>query len=455
MQFHRSVIILFCCFVSSIAIAQVATTPPMGWNSYNSFGGAVHEDEVKANADYMASHMKQYGWEYVVVDYCWFYPHPPQAKVSNAPQFRLEDGAYVPWCTMDEYGRLLPDVSKFPSAKDGNGFKPLADYVHSLGLKFGIHIMRGIPRQAVWANTKVLGSSARAADVADTASICPWLNHMFGLDMNKDGAQAYYNSLIALYASWGVDYIKMDDMTADAKDMVYHAEEVAAVHKAIQASGRPIVFSISPRNLIKEVKHIQANSNMSRISGDFWDSWNQLKQQFDHCAEWMGIGAPGYWPDADMLQLGKVSKRGPVLKERYSRFTEEEQRTHMTLWCMFRSPLMMGGNMPENTPFVEKLLTNKELLDINQHSINNKQLYRKDNLVVWVSQMPDTGDWNIAFFNLNDDAREVAINFSDLGIKGRWQVKDLWTLQAAGIAKNSFKQEVKPHGTALFRLSKQ
>lgn len=456
MKVSPLILFSFCCLISKVSFGQeLAATPPMGWNSYNSFGGAVHEDEVKANADYMAKNLKQYGWEYVVVDYCWYYPHPPGAKVSNAPQFRLEDGAYVPWCTMDEYGRLLPDVTKFPSAKEGNGFKPLADYVHSLGLKFGIHIMRGIPRQAVWANTKILGSDAGAATVADQASICPWLNHMYGLDLTKKGAQEYYNSLITLYASWGVDYIKMDDMTADAADMVYHQAEAEAIHKAIQQSGRPIVLSLSPKNLKKDMPSIKVNSNLSRISGDFWDNWGQLKQQFDHCAEWMGIGAPGYWPDADMLQFGKVSKRGPVSVERFSRLTEDEQRTHMTLWCMFKSPLMMGGNMPENTEFVKQLLTNKDVLDIDQHSINNRQLYRKGDAVVWVSQMPGTNSWNVAFFNLGDDAREVSVNFSDLGIKGSWQVKELWSQRAAGVAKNSFKQQINPHGTALFRLTKQ
>ena len=456
MKVSPLILFSFCCLISKVSFGQeLAATPPMGWNSYNSFGGAVHEDEVKANADYMAKNLKQYGWEYVVVDYCWYYPHPPGAKVSNAPQFRLEDGAYVPWCTMDEYGRLLPDVTKFPSAKDGNGFKPLADYVHSLGLKFGIHIMRGIPRQAVWANTKILGSDAGAAAVADQASICPWLNHMYGLDLTKKGAQEYYNSLITLYASWGVDYIKMDDMTADAADMVYHQAEAEAIHKAIQQSGRPIVLSLSPKNLKKDMPSIKANSNLSRISGDFWDNWKQLKQQFDHCAEWMGIGAPGYWPDADMLQFGKVSKRGPVMQERFSRLTEDEQRTHMTLWCMFKSPLMMGGNMPENTEFVKQLLTNKDVLDIDQHSINNRQLYRKGDAVVWVSQMPGTNSWNVAFFNLGDDPQEVSVNFSDLGIKGSWQVKELWSQRTAGVAKNSFKQQINPHGTALFRLTKQ
>jgi hypothetical protein len=452
MKVSRIILLSICCFISKVSFGQeIAATPPMGWNSYNSFGGAVHEDEVKANADYMAKNLKQYGWQYVIVDYCWYYPHPPGAKVSNAPQFRLEDGAYVPWCSMDEYGRLLPDVSKFPSAKDGQGFKPLADYVHSLGLKFGIHIMRGIPRQAVWANTKILGTDAHAADIADQNSICPWLNHMYGL---KD-AQAYYSSLITLYASWGVDYIKMDDMTADAADMVYHQAEAEAIHKAIVQSGRPIVLSLSPKNLKKDMPSIKANSNLSRISGDFWDNWKQLKQQFDHCAEWMGIGAPGYWPDADMLQFGKVSKRGPVSEERFSRLTEDEQRTHMTLWCMFNSPLMMGGDMPENTDFVKQLLTNKDVLDIDQHGINSRQLYRKENAVVWVSQMPGTDSWNVAFFNLGDESQEISIDFSALGIKGNWQVKDLWQQTSAGGAKNSFKQRINPHGTALFRLSKK
>ena len=191
-----------------------AETPPMGWNSYNCYGAAVQESEVKANADYMAEKLKHLGWEYVVIDYCWSYPHPPNSTQNNPPQFRLKvDDAPVPWLAMDEWGRLLPDPRKFPSSKMSGNYNELADYVHSLGLKFGIHVMRGIPRQAVWAKTPIKGTNGITADmIADTNSTCPWLNQMYGIDMSKPGAQEYYNSLAELYAEWGVDYIKIDDI---------------------------------------------------------------------------------------------------------------------------------------------------------------------------------------------------------------------------------------------------
>jgi alpha-galactosidase len=435
--------------VCAVAFCQLAQTPPMGWNSYNSFGSAVHEDEVRANADYMAKNLKQYGWQYVVVDFCWSYPNPPGSTVGNPFQSNLKDGSYIPWLSMDEYGRLVPDDKKFPSSRDGKGFKPLADYVHSLGLKFGIHIMRGIPRQAVWAKSKVFGTSKDASMVVDTTSACPWLNHMWGVDLKKEGAQEYYNSIINLYAEWGVDYIKMDD----ASLRNYYQSEVEAVHKAIVQCGRPIVLSLSPGQQFKYNESQQQNANAYRISGDFWDNWKQLQKQFEHCAQWSVITGPGHWPDADMIQIGKISKRGPEGAERYSKLTEDEQRTHVTLWSVFRSPLMMGGNMVENTPFVTSLLTNDEVINVNQNSTNSHQLYRKDSVVVWVSQVNNSKDWNVAFFNLDEAAKEVAVDFAAIGIKQKCKVRDLWKKQEAGIFKKEYKQSINPHGAAIFRVT--
>ena len=259
----------------------------MGWNSYNSFGAAVTESEVKANADYMAGKLKQYGWEYIVIDYCWSYPHPPGSIQNNPPQFRLEkDGAYVPWLAMDEFGRLFPDLRKFPSSYGNLGFKPLGDYIHSLGLKFGIHVMRGIPRQAVWAKSPVKGTTGiDASMIADTTSTCPWLNQMFGVNMKAPGAQEYYNSLVDLYASWGVDYIKMDDMNQEGKKR-YFGEEAEAMHKAIMQCGRPIVLSLSPFMSYENKDHIKSVSNLWRISKDFWDEWESLKHQFELADQW-------------------------------------------------------------------------------------------------------------------------------------------------------------------------
>lgn len=268
----KFIITIGLSILSSMLFAQennLAQAPPMGWNSYNCFGATVTESEVKANADMMAVHLKDFGWEYIVVDYCWSYPFI--GALNNPPQTE----SFEPNLSMDEYGRLLPALDRFPSAANGNGFKPLADYVHSKGLKFGIHVMRGIPRQAVAWKTPVLNASVNAAEIADTSSICRWLDHMYGVDGSRQGAQEYYDSLLQLYAEWGVDYIKVDDMIAP----IYHQWEIEAIRKAIDKTNREIVFSLSPGNNVPIIhaKHLQQHSNLWRISADFWDEWPQLK----------------------------------------------------------------------------------------------------------------------------------------------------------------------------------
>ena len=170
---------------------------PMGWNSWDCYGPAVDEATVRKNAEFMAEHLKQHGWEYVVVDIQW----------SNPTASEHEYQPFTELC-MDEYSRLIPAENRFPSSAGGKGFAPLAEYIHSLGLKFGIHIMRGIPRQAVHQNTKIKGSKKTARQIAQTASICGWNTDMYGVDVSKEGAREYYDSLFELYASWGVDFIK-------------------------------------------------------------------------------------------------------------------------------------------------------------------------------------------------------------------------------------------------------
>ncbi len=155
-----------------------ALTPPMGWNSWDCFGPTVTEDEVKANAEYMASHLKQYGWEYIIVDIRWY------VENDKSHGYNQKDAIIV----MDEYGRLMPAINRFPSAFGGKGFKPLADYIHSKGLKFGIHLMRGIPKLAVEKNTPVLDSNVTAKDIYNTNQLCRWLGDMFTVDATKRGA---------------------------------------------------------------------------------------------------------------------------------------------------------------------------------------------------------------------------------------------------------------------------
>ncbi|WP_206106656.1 glycoside hydrolase family 27 protein [Ilyomonas limi] len=451
---NKFLLLFFFFIYTSLAQAQqndgVAVTPPMGWNSYNCFGSAVHEDEVKANADYMAKNLKQYGWQYIVVDFLWAYDNPPGSNIGNPFQLRLQDGSYVPWLEMDSFGRLLPHVHKFPSAFNNNGFKPLSDYVHSLGLKFGIHVMRGIPRQAVWVKTPVLGANGITADmIADTSSTCPWMNHMYGLDMNKKGAQEYLNSILNLYASWGVDFIKVDDISRP-----YHKAEIEGYSKAIAQCGRLMVLSISPgATPVADSSHVKQYANMWRMADDFWDNWKEILAMMHYAKQWESVGEEGHYPDCDMMQIGKLSKRGPVGAERYSRFTTDELYTHMNFWCIYKSPLFIGGNLPENRDLELALETNQEAIKVNQEGLHPRQVYEQNGSSVWMSRMPNSKDIYVALFNISDSALKVPVSFQSLGLKGKVIVRDLWQHKDVGTFTNTYSPTINPHGSMLLRIS--
>jgi len=364
-----------------------ASTPPMGWNSWDCFATTVTEEQTKAQADFMAAKLKAHGWQYIVVDIQWY---EPGAK-SHAYR---SDATLV----MDEHGRLLPAPNRFPSSTEGRGFKPLADYVHGLGLKFGVHLMRGIPRQAVEKNLPILGTPYRAQDIADRANICPWNPDMYGVDVTKPGAQEYYDSVFALFASWGVDYVKVDDIS---RPYLKHQDEIEAVRKAIDRTGRQIVLSLSPGETVLEAAdHAVRHANLWRISDDFWDRWLALHEQFGRLAAWNPHRRPGAWPDADMLPLGTL-----VLGERTTRFTPDEQRTLMTLWSIARSPLMHGGDMTKTDAFTLSLLTNDEVLAVNQRSENNRPLFSRDDFIAWTADVPGSPDKYLAVFNARDRVR--------------------------------------------------
>jgi alpha-galactosidase len=442
-------LLLFFFSLKIFAQVQIAQTPPMGWNSYNCFGSAVHEDEVKANAGYLAKNLKQYGWQYIVVDFLWSYDNPPGSNIGNPYQKNLQDGSFIPWLSMDEWGRLTPHVNKFPSAFKANGFKALSDYVHALGLKFGIHVMRGIPRQAVWAKTPVLNTNGITADmIADTASKCTWMNHMFGLNMNKPGAQEYLNSILKLYASWDVDFIKVDDIARP-----YSNAEIEGYKKAIDNCGRPMVLSLSPgATPVAQAAHAAQYSNMWRMADDFWDNWKEILQMMDFAKQWQGVGGPGHWPDCDMLQIGKLSKRGPVGKERYSRFTTDELYTHMNFWCIYQSPLMLGGNMPENRELELKLFSNEEVINVNQQGENPRQLYKTDSAAVWISNVKNSKDIYVALFNIGNNVSTVKLDLSQLGIKGKVLIRDLWKKEDIGLLKKQYTVVLNGHASQLIKI---
>lgn len=417
----------------------LALTPPLGWNSWDCYGPTVREEEVKANADFMAAHLLKHGWDTVVVDIQWY---EPTAKA----------GGYRPNTDliMDNCGRLLPAINRFPSATQGAGFKPLADYVHRLGLKFGIHIMRGIPRPAVHANLPILNTAFRAQDIADTTRICPWNDDMIGIDMSKPGAQAYYDSLFALYAGWGVDYIKADDML-----FPYHAHEIEGVRRAIASVDRPIVLSLSPGvNLTTDhAVHLQQHCEVFRISGDFWDRWEDLKAQFEICKTWSPHTGPGCWADADMLPLGHIGIRAERGIDRSSLFTPDEQITLMTLWAIFRSPLMFGGDLPSSDAFTLGLLTHDEVLQVNQASTGNHELVHRGDHIAWTAHSADSDDLYLALFHTGEDPSAlIEIDLSTLGQGASYQVRDLWARADLGIMRGQLRARLAPHAARLYRL---
>jgi len=365
---------------------RFAPTPPLGWNSWDYFGTAITEAQAKQQADAMADILKPAGYDIFTVDIQWYEP--------NSQGHDYKEGAPL---EMDGYSRLVPAVKKFPSAADGAGFKPLADYVHAKGLRFGIHIMRGIARQAVRANTPILGTTARAAEIADTSSTCAWNPDMYGVDLRKPGAQEYYDSLFALYASWGVDFVKCDDI-ARPYDATQQAE-IEAIRRAIDKTGRPIVLSLSPGDTpLARGEHVMTHANMWRISDDFWDRWQPLHGMFGRLEKWTPYRAPGAWPDADMLPFGLVENGRPT------HFTRDEQILCMTLWCIARSPLIVGADLTRLDAFTRDLLTNPEVIAVNQHSLHNRQLSRHGELIVWTADVPGSRDRYVALFNANDNS---------------------------------------------------
>lgn len=413
---------------------DLAPRPPMGWNSWDSFAATITEEQARANAAVMAAKLLPHGYDVFTVDIQWYEP--------GATGFEYRTGVEL---AMDGNGRLLPAPNRFPSAAGGKGFKPLADHVHGLGLKFGIHLMRGVPRLAADRNLPILGTKYGAGDIADRVNICPWNSDMYGVDMSKPGAQEYYDSVFRLIASWGVDFVKVDDLSRP-----YHRNtpEVEAVRRAIDRSGRPMILSLSPGETpLDAAEHVANHANMWRISDDFWDEWPLLLAQFKRLADWAPHLRPGAWPDADMLPLGLLA-----LGKRRTRFTPDEQRTMMTLWSIARSPLIMGGDLRALDAETLALLTNEEVLAVNQHSSGGRQLFRTEQSAAWVAR-PAGGGRYLALFNLGAEPAEVSADLSAVGITGAAQVRDLWARKPIGVARGTFSATLPSHGSGLYRLT--
>lgn len=425
-----------------------AQTPPMGWNSWDCYGPTVVESEVKANADFMAKNLKQHGWEYVVVDIRWFVAN------DKAGGYNQKNPVY----NVDAYGRYQPAENRFPSSAEGKGFKELADYVHSLGLKFGIHIMRGVPKQAVIRKTPIMGTDGITADmIASQVDTCKWLWDNLTIDAKKPGAQEYYNSIFKLYADWGVDFIKIDDLSAP----VYHGDEIELIRKAIDNCGREIVLSTSPGDTpIEAASHVKEHANMWRMVNDVWDDWWYIQNLMKVAVQWYPHIAPGTWPDCDMIPLGHLSIRGERGEDRLSRLSKDEQYTLMTFWTIFRSPLMFGGDLPTIDPFTLSLLTNDEVLKMHSESTDVTLLFQDADQSAIVSRNENTGEVYLALFNLSKEQRTVSATVDQIkaampALGKKWNAKtltDMWHGNSLKKSGKTISQSLAPHASILIKI---
>ncbi|MDY4831527.1 MAG: glycoside hydrolase family 27 protein [Treponema sp.] len=433
---------------------DVAPFPPMGWNSYDYYNTTVNEAQVRQNAEYMAKNLKKYGWEYVVIDIQW---SDPDAGKQNKNGVQ-----YIPFSRfcIDEFSRQIPAENRFPSSAGGLGFKPLADYIHSLGLKFGIHIMRGIPRFAAHEHLPIKthdGTKITADMIANPYSISRWNPDMYGVKDCSYG-QDYYDSCFELYAQWGIDFVKVDDIcnTNMYPQNPYSAEkEIEMIANAIENCGRQMVLSLSPGPAVIEKAHHYKNfANMWRITDDFWDDWKLLKAMFERCEVWQSHTGEGNWPDCDMLPMnvlgyGWGDMNSPENKGWKCKFTQEESRTMVTLWSIFRAPLMIGTDLPQLDDFSLSLLTNEEILAMNKNPLQAYQASSScnENIVIWVNECPDQKSYYECIFNLSDEVQTVKLN---LKVGNHDNIRDLWERKDLG---NCSEFVLEPHSCKALKIS--
>ncbi|MBQ3080691.1 MAG: glycoside hydrolase family 27 protein [Clostridia bacterium] len=413
-----------------------ALTPPMGWNSWDSYGASVNEKQLLENAKVMRDQLLPFGYEYVVCDIQW--SEPTADSTEYHPFARL---------TMDTYGRLLPAYNRFPS-----GFQEIAETIHNMGLKFGIHIMRGIPRQAVYSDFPIKGTRYTAREIVLPFRECRWNTDMYALNPAHPGAQAYYDSIFELYSEWGVDYIKADDILRtdyDPNNSYAARADIEMIRSAIDKTGREMVLSLSPGPAKTDSAwHLSKHANMWRITDDLWDEWPLVHNMFDRMEAWQAYVKPGCWPDADMLPLGTLRMwKGGIP----SNLSKDEQITLMSLWCIFRAPLMMGGELTRLDAFTKSILTNREILSLTKSEHAARQVERTDAYAVWTN-LDTEGNPVAALFNTSDRLIRISVPFADITESPVLSLTDLWTGDDIPFAENAISFEIRPHASRVVRL---
>jgi hypothetical protein len=456
---HFSLFLLVSILSCAIAAAQTATkptgpllvpSPPLGWNSWDSYGLRINEQQFRDNVDVIAARLKPAGYKYAVIDEGWYMfnpqdrPRPEQLKYS-----------------FDVFGRFIPVPDRFPSSLEAGkitGFEQLGAWVHSKGLKFGIHIIRGIPRESVEKNAPIEGSSFKAQNAADTSDPCPWDPTSWGIKDNAAG-QAWYDSLLRQYARWGVDFVKVDCIA----DHPYKVSEIRQIRSAIEHSGRAMVLSLSPGPMqLEHHAEVAELAEMWRMSNDIWDIWDSgnavypigMRNQFANAARWAQYNTPGHWPDADMLPVGELRPypdAGPG--PRHTRLTSSEQQMMLTLWAMARSPLIVGANLTLLDDATARLLTNPDMLRIDQTATASREALREGDFVAWTANLPGK-EFALALFNIGEKPITVDRSLSDFALsEGVYSMCDVWTGKKLTASARTVAA-LAPHAAILLVLKK-
>ncbi|MBU0754612.1 MAG: putative Ig domain-containing protein [Planctomycetes bacterium] len=384
----------------------IALTPPMGWNSWNCWAGAVDAEKIKSSARAMVEKdLINHGWMYINIDDTW--------QGSRGGAFNAIQGN-----------------EKFPDMKG------LCDYVHDLGLKIGIYSTPWITSYAGY-----IGGSSNHENGS-------WAAEEEGRRGGwAHGKISFASNDAEQWAEWGMDYLKYDWNPND----VPHVEEMA---RALRASGRDIVYSLSNSAPFPLAREWAKLANCWRTTGDIVDTWASVSGIGFSQDQWTPYAGPGHWNDADMLVVGRVGW-GPALHP--TKLTPDEQYSHISLWCLLACPLLLGCDLAELDGFTLSLLTNDEVIEVNQDPLGEQagRIKHDEQAEIWSKRMSD-GSRAVGLFHIglfSDSAEDVTVLWADLGVSGRQKVRDLWRQKDLGIFEKQFTARVPVHGVVLVKIS--
>ncbi len=404
---------------------ELAARPPMGWSSWSSLRGNISEAAIEAQADAMHRYLQPYGYRYVNVDAGW----------SDH---------------LDGYGRDAWDSTKFP-----NGIAPVAAYVHRLGLRFGIYLVPGIPMTAVAANVPIYGTPYHAQDIADTTTLGNTLGNAWRIDYTRPGAREYVQSYADLLASWGVDYIKMDFVgPGGGHNPADNTEDIAQWRAALNRTGRPIHLELSNSLAFAQAAWWARYANGWRIEGDVecyrscpgvLTNWRlRVLRRWTDAPQWVPFAGPGHWNDMDSVEVGNGDSEG---------LTPDERVSVLTLWALEASPLLLGTDLTRLDPADLALLTNREVIAVDQAGRPGHPVSQATPQQVWYAD-DGHGTFTVALFNLADTPATVTAQWSDLdpNAHGLARVRDLWTHTEIGAVADALTAELPAHGARLLRV---